>query len=157
MSQSSSRSFALLCVILAAGACSRSVTPTSSDTPPASIALPNDAATAPNRIVLRAWEETRVGLPPLAITRADSIDMVMAFVRSKADGWHAVDSLPGNPLPAEFYHDNQVTQRFGVLDVPGDSGYFVAWEGDRKLLRPASDAEWGKFIAFFGVNVVTVE
>jgi hypothetical protein len=150
--------FTLLCAALpAALACSRSGAPTSTDAPPSGIALPNDAAAAPNLIVLRAWEDTRVGLPPLAITRADSIDLVMAFVRSKADGWHVVDSLPGNALPAEFYHDNQLTQRFGILDMPGDSGYFVAWDGQRKLLRPASDAEWGKFLAFFGISVVTVE
>src|SRR3954469_14684268 len=57
--------------------------------------------TGTTRIVLRAWEDTRAGLPPLAVTRADSIERVIAFVRARSDGWTAVDSLPGRPLPAE--------------------------------------------------------
>lgn len=124
---------------------------------PASLALPNDAALPADRIVLRAWEDTRVGLPPLAVTRADSVDNVLAFVRARADGWHEVDALPGIALPAEFYSNNQLTMRFGILDLPGDSGYFITWDGSRKLLRPASDGELWEFLGFFGIGRVLID
>jgi len=124
---------------------------------PAGFALPNDAALPADRIVLRAWEDVRVGMPPLAITRADSIDKVMAFVRARSEGWHEVTDLPGNPLPAEFYQNNHITLRFGILDLPGDSGYFITWDGTRKLLRPASDAELWTFLGFFGIGSVVIE
>jgi hypothetical protein len=138
-------------------ACGGSEAIASAEKTPAAIALPNDAALPADRIVLRAWEDVRVGMPPLAVTRADSIDQVMAFVRARGDGWHEVDQLPGNPLPAEFYQNNRITMRFGILDVPGDTGYFITWDGSRTLLRPASDAELWTFLGFFGIGGVVIE
>ncbi len=131
--------------------------PTAAEEERAGFALPNDVALPADRIVLRAWEDTRVGLPPLAVTRSDSIETVMAFVRARADGWHEVKDVPSNPLPAEFYQGNQVTLRFGIVDVPGDSGFFITWDGSRKLLRPASDAELWTFLGFFGIGGIVVE
>jgi hypothetical protein len=121
------------------------------------VAVPTGAALPADRIVLRAWEDVRAGLPPLAVTRADSIDRVMAFVRARANGWREVDQLPGNPLPAEFYQHNQMTLRFGILDMPGDAGYFITWDGSRKLLRPATDDELWTFLGFFGIGGVVIE
>ena len=131
--------------------------PTSRDEAQGEHVLPNAAALPSDRIVLRAWEDTRVGLPPLAVTRADSIQTVMTFVRARADGWHEVDAVPSNPLAAEFFQNGQVTMRFGIVDVPGDSGYFITWDGSRKLLRPASDAELWTFLGFFGVGSIVIE
>jgi hypothetical protein len=91
------------------------------------------------------------------VTRADSVEAVLAFVRSKSTGWRMADSLPGNPLPAEFYAGTAVQGRFGILDVEGDSGFFIAWRGSVASVRPASDAELGQFLAFFGIAVIVVE
>lgn len=138
-------------------ACSGSEAVTAAEKTPAGLALPNDATPPADRIVLRAWEDVRVGMPPLAVTRADSIEKVMAFVRARTDGWHEVADLPGNPLPAEFYQNNQITLRFGILDMPGDAGYFITWDGTRKLLRPATDDELWTFLGFFGIGGVVIE
>ncbi len=146
----------LACIGTVLAACSDSrgpVQPTSLLSAP--LSLPTAAATT--RIVLRAWEDARVGLPPLAVTRSDSIERVVAFVRARSDGWQRTNSLPGVALPAEFYEGQRVAQRFGILDLPGDSGFFVSWQGTEALLRPAKDAELLQFLAFFGINVVTIE
>ena len=141
----------------AVAACGGSHAITAAEQRPAGLALPNDAALPADRIVLRAWEDVRVGMPPLAVTRADSIEKVMAFVRARADGWHEVAELPGIALPAEFYQNNQITLRFGILDLPGDAGYFITWDGSRKLLRPATDDELWTFLGFFGIGGVVVQ
>jgi hypothetical protein len=110
------------------------------------------------RVVLRAWEDTRAGLPPLAITRADSVEAFLAFIRSKSDGWRAAgDSLPGIALPAELYVGTALQGRFAMLDLPGDTGMFVSWRGSERSLRPATDAELGQFLAYFGIAVTVVE
>jgi hypothetical protein len=147
-----------LCATLFASvlACSDATEPRlGSDAETTTLIAPSASATS--KIVLKAWEDTRVGLPPLAITRADSIEAVIAFVRARSSGWIRTDSLPGNPLPAEFYEQNRVTQRFGIVDLEGDTGFFVTWQGSQALLRPATDAELLEFLGFFGIGVVVVE
>lgn len=145
----------LVCIVTAPTACSDSQDPVQPTSLLSAPDLPNASATT--RIVLRAWEDTRAGLPPLAVTRRDSVDLVVAFVRARSEGWQRANSLPGIALPAEFYVGDRVAQRFGILDLPGDTGFFVSWQGTQAHLRPASDVELGQFLAFFGVNVVTIE
>ena len=139
---------AALSIVAVAPACTSAVS--------AEPSAPDLAGTT--RIVLRAWEDTRAGLPPLAVTRADSVSRVVAFVRSKSDGWlTSGDSLPGRALPAEFYEADRLTARFGILDREGDGGFFVSWQGNSVSLRPATEAEMGEFLAFFGISVTVVE
>ncbi|MEW5917796.1 MAG: hypothetical protein AB1762_15445, partial [Gemmatimonadota bacterium] len=38
-------------------------------------------------VVLRAWEDTRVGLPPLAVTRPDSVALVVHFINTRLMNW----------------------------------------------------------------------
>lgn len=110
-------------------------------------------------IVLRAWEDTRVGLPPLAVTRQDSVAIVMDFINTRRSGWeNAPTNLPGNPLFAELRRGTVVASRFGFIElVHGGGGYFIADGTGKTQLRPASADEIAKFLAFFGISVRIVE
>ncbi len=107
------------------------------------------------RVVLRAWEDTRRDLPPLAVTRADSIAMFVNFVGARRDGWqNASGELPGRPLFAELERGTAVVSRFGFIElVHGGAGYFITTDGGKNQLRPASAAELAAFLAFFGIGV----
>ncbi len=107
------------------------------------------------RVVLRAWEDTRRGLPPLAVTRSDSIAMFVSFVDARRDGWqNATGELPGRPLFAELERGTAVVSRFGFIEiVHGGGGYFITTDGGKNQLRPASATELAAFLAFFGIGV----
>lgn len=106
------------------------------------------------RIVLRAWEDTRVGLPPLAVTRGDSVTRVVNFINARRDKWQTVQDLPGNPLFAELHRGTAVVSRFGFIEVAhGFGGYFITTDGGKNQLRPATAEELASFLAFFGIRV----
>ncbi len=107
-------------------------------------------------IVLRAWEDTRVGLPPLAITREDSVALAMDFINTRRTNWeNARGDLPGIPLFAELRRGSAVVGRFGFIElVHGGGGYFITRDGSRDQLRRATADEIAKFLAFFGIGVV---
>jgi hypothetical protein len=106
-------------------------------------------------IVLRAWEDTRVGLPPLAVTRPDSVAIVLEFINTRRNNWTAAAAtLPGNPLFAELRRDSQVVGRFGFIETShGAGGYFITRDGSKDQLRPATAEEIAKFLLFFGITV----
>lgn len=110
------------------------------------------------RIVLRAWEDTRAGLPPLAVTREDSVALVVNFINARRDKWEtAPTELPGNPLFAELHRGNAVVSRFGFIEVShAAGGYFITTDGGKNQLRPASAEELAAFLAFFGISVEIV-
>ena len=110
------------------------------------------------RIVLRAWEDTRVGLPPLAVTREDSVALVVNFINTRRDKWETVQGdLPGNPLFAELQRGTAVVSRFGFIEIShGAGGYFITTDGGKNQLRPATAAELAAFLAFFGISVEIV-
>jgi len=107
------------------------------------------------RIVLRAWEDTRPGLPPLAVTRQDSVALVVSFINARRDNWETAPAqLPGNPLFAELQRGTSVVSRFGFIETShGAGGYFITSDGGRNQLRPASADELASFLAFFGIGV----
>ena len=107
------------------------------------------------RIVLRAWEDTRVGLPPLAVTREDSVALVVNFINARRDKWETVQGdLPGIPLFAELHRGTSVVSRFGFIEIShGAGGFFITTDGGRTQLRPASAEELASFLAFFGIGV----
>lgn len=107
------------------------------------------------RIVLRAWEDTRVGLPPLAVTREDSVALVVDFINTRHSGWEDAESdLPGHPLFAELHRGAPVVGRFGFISLRhAGPGYFITDDGGRTRLRAASAAEISAFLAFFGITV----
>jgi hypothetical protein len=106
-------------------------------------------------VVLRAWEDTRVGLPPLAVTRRDSVAIVVGFINTRRGNWEDADAaLPGNPLFAELRRGSAVVGRFGFIElVHGGGGYFITRDGGRDQLRPATAEEIATFLAFFGISV----
>jgi hypothetical protein len=108
-------------------------------------------------IVLRAWEDTRAGLPPLAVTRPDSVALVVHFINTRVMNWTTADAaapLPGNPLFAELRRGNAVVGKFGFIETAhGQGGYFITANGGRNQLRPATAAELATFLAFFGITV----
>ncbi|MGH7713693.1 MAG: hypothetical protein ACREOG_20590 [Gemmatimonadaceae bacterium] len=106
-------------------------------------------------IVLRAWEDTRAGLPPLAVTRQDSVAIVMDFINTRRNNWTNADAtLPGNPLFAELRRGSTVAGRFGFIEIShGQGGYFITRDGSKDQLRPATAEEIAKFLAFFGISV----
>jgi hypothetical protein len=110
------------------------------------------------RIVLRAWEDTRAGLPPLAVTREDSVALVVNFINTRRDKWETVQGdLPGNPLFAELRRGNAVVSRFGFIEIShGAGGYFITTDGGKNQLRPATAEELASFLAFFGISVEIV-
>jgi hypothetical protein len=110
------------------------------------------------QIVLRAWEDTRAGLPPLAVTREDSVALVVSFINARRDHWESVQGeLPGNPLFAELRRGTAVVSRFGFIEVShGAGGYFITTDGGKNQLRPASADELASFLAFFGISVEIV-
>ena len=109
------------------------------------------------RIVLRAWEDTRAGLPPLAVTREDSVARVVNFINARRDKWETVQDVPGNPLFAELHRGTAVVSRFGFIEVShGAGGYFITTDGGKNQLRPASAEELASFLAFFGISVEIV-
>lgn len=110
------------------------------------------------RIVLRAWEDTRVGLPPLAVTREDSVAVVVNFINARRDNWETVEGdLPGNPLFAELHRGTALVSRFGFIEVShGAGGYFITTDSGKNQLRPASAEELASFLAFFGISVEIV-
>jgi hypothetical protein len=105
--------------------------------------------------VLRAWEDTRVGLPPLAVTRQDSVAVVVDFINTRRTNWESAGAaLPGNPLFAELRRGIAVVGRFGFIETShGAGGYFIARDGDKDQLRPATAQEIATFLAFFGISV----
>jgi len=107
------------------------------------------------RIVLRAWEDTRAGLPPLAVTRQDSVALVVSFINARRDNWETAPSqLPGNPLFAELQRGTAVVSRFGFIETShGAGGFFITTDAGRTQLRPASAEELASFLAFFGIGV----
>lgn len=119
-----------------------------------SVAGPS-ALDAITRIVLRAWEDTRAGLPPLAVTREDSVARVVSFINARRDKWEtAPGELPGHPLFAELARGSNVVSRFGFMElVHGGGGYFITTDGGKNQLRPASAQELAAFLAFFGISV----
>lgn len=110
------------------------------------------------RIVLRAWEDTRGGLPPLAVTREDSVALVVNFINTRRDKWETVQGdLPGIPLFAELHRGTPVVSRFGFIEIShGAGGYFITTDGGKNQLRPASAGELASFLAFFGISVEIV-
>ena len=119
-----------------------------------SIAAP-EAYDGITSVVLRAWEDTRVGLPPLAVTRQDSVDIVVDFINTRRTNWETADAaLPGHPLFAELRRGNAVVGRFGFIEIShGAGGYFIARDGNKDQLRPATAQEITTFLAFFGISV----
>src|SRR5574341_1220428 len=83
------------------------------------------------RIVLRAWEDTRRGLPPLAVTRSDSVAIVVSFINERRDKWvTAPGELPGNPLFAELQRGSTIVSRFGFIETSRiTGGYFITSDG----------------------------
>jgi len=120
-----------------------------------SVAEPAAAFGDVTSIVLRAWEDTRVGLPPLAVTRQDSVALVMDFINTRRTNWeNARGDLPGIPLFAELRRGSAVVGRFGFIElVHGGGGYFITRDGSRDQLRPATAEEIARFLAFFGITV----
>jgi hypothetical protein len=106
-------------------------------------------------VVLRAWEDTRRGLPPLAVTRADSVTMFLEFIAARSNGWqNAGASLPGTPLYAELRRGTRVAGRFGFIEIShGAGGYFIRDGSTPAQLRTATAAELAQFLAFFGISV----
>lgn len=106
-------------------------------------------------VVLRAWEDTRAGLPPLAVTRQDSVAIVLDFIATRSGGWQdAGASLPGTPLYAELRRGSTVASRFGFIETShGAGGYFIRDAGSRSQLRAATAGEIAQFLAFFGISV----
>jgi hypothetical protein len=107
-------------------------------------------------VVLRAWEDTRPGLPPLAVTRPDSVALVVQFINTRFMNWEArADAaLPGIPLFAELRRGNAVVGKFGFIETShGAGGYFVKPSGNTHQLRPATAQELATFLAFFGITV----
>ena len=106
-------------------------------------------------IVLRAWEDTRPGLPPLAVTRQDSVAIVLEFINTRRSNWEKANApLPGNPLFAELRRGSAVVGRFGFIEIShGAGGYFITRDGNRDQLRPATAQEIAAFLAFFGISV----
>ncbi|MGQ0641506.1 MAG: hypothetical protein ACT4P6_12200 [Gemmatimonadaceae bacterium] len=119
-----------------------------------SIAAP-DAFQGITSVVLRAWEDTRVGLPPLAVTRQDSVAIVVDFINTRRNNWEQADAtLPGNPLFAELRRGSVVVGRFGFIEIShGAGGYFITRDGNKDQLRPATAQEIAVFLAFFGIGV----
>ena len=107
------------------------------------------------RIVLRAWEDTRAGLPPLAVEREDSVAVVVDFINARRNGWEdAPAELPGNPLFAELHRGTPVVARFGFISLQHNGpGYFITDDGGRARLRAASAQDIATFLAFFGISV----
>lgn len=107
------------------------------------------------RIVLRAWEDTRRGLPPLAVTRQDSVAIVVSFINARRSNWETSrGDLPGIPLFAEFERGATVASRFGFIETShGAGGYFITTDAGKTQLRPASADELAAFLAFFGISV----
>jgi hypothetical protein len=129
----------------------------SDDTPdPVSASVLQDGVT---RVVLRAWEDTRVGLPPLAITRSDSLSSFLEFINARRDGWQRAGSqLPGIALYAHLYRGADVASRFGFISLRhGGPGYFVSDASGALMLRSATAAEIDTFLAFFGIGVEIIE
>lgn len=154
---------ALLAALLSA--CSSAAGPSplaeSNETPAphsgsAAIELP--AIGAVDYAELRAWEDTRRGLPPLRIVRADSVSAFLAFVNERRGGWSAVAALEGIALPVELHRGSAVADRIGMLErAHGQGGHFVRWHDGRTWTRPATADELGQFMAYFGIGVVIIE
>ncbi len=107
------------------------------------------------KVVLRAWEDTRDGLPPLAVTRQDSVAQVVGFINTRRSGWEKAEGeLPGHPLFAELHRGAPVVGRFGFISLRhAGPGYFITNDGGTSRLRGASAQEIATFLAFFGISV----
>ena len=162
------RSTAALALLLGALACSSPADPAPAtgarhDLPEAD-SLPGGPSIGPALAdiayaELRAWEDTRRGLPPLRVVRPDSVAALVAFMESRrATGWTTVPgALPGIALPIEFWRDGALVARVGVINTAhGQGGYLVAWDNARAATRPISADEFQHLLAFFGMGVVTV-
>ena len=109
-------------------------------------------------VELRAWEDTRRGLPPLRIVRADSVAAFVSFVNERRGGWSEVAALDGIALPAELHRGSAVADRVGMMERShGQGGHFVRWHDGKTWTRPATADELGQFMAYFGIGVVVIE
>jgi hypothetical protein len=107
---------------------------------------------------LRAWEDTRRGLPPLRVMRPDSVASVVAWMDARRGGWTRVATLPGIALPVEFWRDGALVARVGVINTAhGEGGYLVTWDpanAARAATRPINAREFDTVMAFFGMSTV---
>jgi hypothetical protein len=79
----------------------------------------------------------------------------MDFINTRRTNWEAAGAaLPGNPLFAELRRGTAVVGRFGFIETShGAGGFFIARDGNRDQLRPATAQEIATFLAFFGITV----
>lgn len=110
---------------------------------------------------LRAWEDTRRGLPPLRVTRADSVASLVAWMDARRGGWTRVATLPGIALPVEFWRGGALVTKVGVINTAhGEGGYLVTWDPNnatRAATRPIDAREFAQVMAFFGMSTVIID
>ena len=110
-----------------------------------------------NAAVLHAWEDTRLGLPPLAVTRGDSLAALVQLLIVPRSLWYDTKaSLPGIALPVHFMRGDSVVARAAFLEVTHDQGgFFLVTRGSTMLARQATARELSTFLSLFGIGVVT--
>jgi hypothetical protein len=140
---------------LAPAACHSASTAPSGTSAPDAAAAPTVALDGVSDVTLRAWEDTRAGLPPLRIARRDSIERFTALVVGDQRAWRWADGpVPGVPLPAEYARGGSVVARVAMVETAhGEGGFFLAWRDGRLAVRTAAAAELEAFLASFGVSV----
>lgn len=104
---------------------------------------------------LRAWEDTRTGLPPLTIVARDSLAELNSVLFAPGTGWFQTNGvLVGTPLSVEYYRNSTVAARAAMIEIAHDrGGYFLVWRGQEPIARKADAAEIASFLAMFGITV----
>jgi hypothetical protein len=141
------------------------VTPTDDGTPSipsnwTTTAAPDLGVAGASQAILRAWEDTRQGLPPLKIASRDSLTQLEGlFLASGANWYDTGGSLPGIPLRVELYRSGSVSSVMAAINVQhGKGGYFVAYRaGGGYTARAVSADEFNTFMALFGMSTIIVQ
>jgi hypothetical protein len=118
-------------------------------------ASPSIDLTGVSHATLRAWEDTRVGLPPLSIASPDSLATLNGLLFAPSARWYETNGvLPGIPLPVEYYKGSALSARSAMVEIAHDQGgYFLVWRGAQQVARKADAAEIAAFLGMFGISV----
>jgi hypothetical protein len=140
----------LLAVALGCGSSEQQL----STQPPSSVTA--DFASA-DRASLLAWKETLGSLYPLTIRGRDTVSALARLVAPANAEWKP-NTSQGTPLMVAIFSGDQPAGEMGFIETARfQGGFFVLRQGSTLLARPATDAEIGQFLAFFGIGVTVVE
>jgi hypothetical protein len=142
---------ALICAVLTA--CAALSEP--STEPAAERATEPAALQQIDRVSLLAWKESLGPKYPLTVLRADSIAMIVEFFKTNGAEWREQGDLEQLPMFAGFYRGTSLESERGFVEFShGAGGLLLIRERGKLYSRAASPADIGRFLGFFGVDIV---